>query len=205
MSIPASRSPLQTKLAEEAAKIRKFKILYGQWWTHYAVPYELRWTLYAERAECPYSSGRLEQPLDDEGHEPAAPPPHIDHMDPLSRGGEESIRNAIYACASCNFAKGSRLFVDCLKTSPPANQAIAKTLYTTMHGHLPEAFRPGPRMLRLVLPRAELGFDESVLLQLFPQADRARAAAARKRERHAARVNNHSWYCSSGKLKIPGS
>lgn len=169
MSIPASPSPLQAKLAEEAVKIRKFKILYGPWWTHYAVPYELRWNLYAERAECPYCSWPLEQPPEHEGSEPSAPPPHIDHMDALSRGGEESIRNAVYACAACNLAKGSRLFVDWLQTLPPANQAIARTIYTAKHGHPPEAFRPGPSMLRLVLPRAELGFDESVLRQLFPE------------------------------------
>lgn len=143
------------------------QILYGQWWAHYAVPYELRWTLYAERTECPYCSGPLEQPSDIEGTDVTAPPPHIDHMDALSRGGAESIRNAVYACGSCNLAKGNRLFVDWLKTLPAANQAIASGIYTTKHGHAPEAFQPGPKMPRLALPRAELGFSETVLHKLF--------------------------------------
>jgi hypothetical protein len=59
--------------------------------------------------------------------------------------------------------------VDWLKTLPAINQAVATMIYTTKHGSPPEAFRPGPKMPRLLLPRAELGFDEGVLQRLFPK------------------------------------
>lgn len=170
MKARAAYPELRARLAEEALKVRKYKILFGQWWEHYAVPYELRWTLFAERSECPYCAGPLEQPLELDTVEPVATQRgHIDHMDPLSRGGEESIRNAVYACATCNLAKGGRLFVDWLKTLPASNQALATTIYTTKHGSPPEAFRPGPKMPRLLLPRTELVYDESVLQRLFPK------------------------------------
>lgn len=169
MSDAASRALLDAQLADEAAKIRKFQIIYGPWWPHYVAPYELRWTLFAERSSCPYCSASLEQPLSSP-LEPGASlqAPHIDHMDPLARGGEESVRNAVYACAACNLSKGRRLFVDWLQTLPPANQAAAREIYTAKHGHPPEAFEPGTKRLRMMLPRVDVAFDESVLRRLYP-------------------------------------
>lgn len=34
--------------------------------------------------------------------------PHLDHKHPLSRGGEDSMRNVVMACAYCNQEKGRR-------------------------------------------------------------------------------------------------
>ena len=168
MNAAASRPLLDARLAEEAAKIRKFQIIYGPWWPHYVAPYELRWTLFAERGTCPYCAGALEQP-ESEMPAPAAVlrSPHIDHMDPLARGGEESVRNAVYACAACNLAKGRRLFVDWLRTLPEVDQQAARAIYVAKHGHEPEAFEPGIKQLRLTLPRVDIAFDESVLRRLY--------------------------------------
>ena len=58
MSAAASRALLDDRLAEEDAKIRKFQIVYGPWWPHYVAPYELRWTLYAERGNCRVRAAR---------------------------------------------------------------------------------------------------------------------------------------------------
>lgn len=161
---------LDTQLAEEAAKIRKFQIVYGPWWPHYVAPYELRWTLFSERSSCPYCSGVLELPPADLPEPGSALLwPHIDHMDPLARGGEESMRNAVYACSTCNLAKGRRLFVDWLRMLPEANQAAAREIYTAKHGHAPEMFEPGPKRLRMTLPRVDVGFEESVLRRLYPK------------------------------------
>lgn len=124
-SAAACGALLDVQLTEETAKIRKFQIVYGRWWPHYVAPYELRWTLFSERGSCPYCSGVLVQPQQAvllELGTTALLAPHIDHMDPLARGGEESVRNAVYACASCN-PKGSRLFVEWLRMLP--NQASA--------------------------------------------------------------------------------
>lgn len=170
MNATPSRSLLQTQLAQEAAKIRKFQIVYGPWWPYYVAPYELRWTLFAERSSCPYCSGALELPPADL-LEPGSPllTPHIDHMDPLARGGEESMRNAVYACETCNLAKGSRLFVDWLRRLPAAARASVREIYVAKHGHQPEAFEPAAKRPRMMLPRVDVAFDESVLCRLYPK------------------------------------
>ena len=33
---------------------------------------------------------------------------HIEHMMPLSRGGEHSLKNVVLSCPTCNFSKGSK-------------------------------------------------------------------------------------------------
>lgn len=166
MNAPAD---LQARLAEEGEKIRKLQILFGPWWRHYTPPYELRWTLFAERCACPYCGKPLELPTNETEDAAALLGPHIDHMDPLAHGGEESVRNAVYSCAACNMAKGKRLFVDWLSSLAPATAAAAREIYVAKHGHPPEAFVPGARMPRMLLGRIELGFDEGVLRRLYPK------------------------------------
>ena len=157
-------------LAQEQVKIRKLQILFGLWWQHYAVPYEFRWTLYLEHTACPYCGEPL-GPISTEfsDAEDAGQTAHLDHMDPVSRGGEDSLRNAVYVCAECNRAKRNRLFVDWIKTLAPAHQLRTHELYVSKHGHSPEDFKPGCKQARLTLPRLELGLPESVLRRLFPR------------------------------------
>lgn len=167
--IARHNSSLEQLLAVEQAKARKLQIIFGTWWRHYAVPYEFPVTLYLEQPDCPYCSGPLGGlstiPEIMSGLQAA----HLDHMDPLSRGGEDSIRNAIYVCGGCNLAKGRRLFTDWLSKLPPHVRDTVRSLYEEKHGHAVEAFMPGRRQARLTLPRPELAFDERVLLQLFPK------------------------------------
>lgn len=162
-------SDLDARLALERVKSRKLEILFGPWWRHYAVPYEFRLTLYGEHQRCPYCGGPL-GPLDGEGLGGVgdAMSAHLDHMDPLSRGGEDSIRNALYVCAACNLRKRDRLFRDWLQRLAPEHREGATTIYVAKHGHAPEAFVPGRRQVRLTQPRLELQLDESVLRRLFP-------------------------------------
>jgi len=160
---------LEVLLRHEQAKIRKFEIIFGKWWRHYAVPYELRWTLWAERAHCPYCAKPLgARPSPAEHDSRTAVTAHIDHMDPLTRGGEESIRNAVYACGRCNSAKGNRLFVDWLTHLREPHRTSAREIYSEKHGHAPEAYTAGRRLPRLTLVRLELEFDEAVLRKLYP-------------------------------------
>lgn len=157
-------------LADEAAKARKLEIIFGPWWRHYAVPYEFPATLYLERSTYPYCSGPLgmhvlftpDAVAEDQ-------PAHLDHMDPLSRGGQDSIRNTVYVCSGCNLAKGRLLFVDWLDKLDAPHRNRARQLYEGKHGHAPEGFQPGAKQPRLTLPRHELSFDEGVLRKLFPK------------------------------------
>ena len=156
-------------LAEECAKARKLQIIFGRWWRYYATPYEFRWTLYFEETSCPYCGAARDPSIDDRSDADGGLwAEHLDHMDPLSRGGEGSIRNAVYLCGRCNLAKGKQLFVAWRDTLVPELRERAQNIYEAKHGHLPEAFRPGPRQARLIQPRRELRFDESVLRRLFP-------------------------------------
>ncbi|BAO29632.1 HNH endonuclease [Sulfuritalea hydrogenivorans sk43H] len=169
MTVGADDS-LAQMLADEAAKARKLEIIFGPWWRHYAVPYEFPATLYVERSTCPYCGGPLGihalSSLDALAEDQSA---HLDHMDPLSRGGEDSIRNAAYVCSGCNLTKGRRLFVDWLGKLNPPNREGARQLCEDKHGHAPEKFQPGAKQPRLTLPRCELSFDEAVLRKLFPR------------------------------------
>ena len=158
-------------LAKEASKARKLEVIFGDWWRYYAVPYELQATLYTERrGTCPYCGGALgampsvTKEAENDGHSA-----HLDHMDPLSRGGEDSIRNAIYVCRDCNLAKGRLLFSDWIKKLSPAFGGSAQRLYVETHGHAPDAFIPGCKQTRLMLPRIELLLDEGVLRKLYPE------------------------------------
>lgn len=161
-------SELQAHLNAEEVVIRKLKILFGSLWRYYAYPQELKWTLYTEREACPYCAEPLQivANLGAQGVEDTQV--HIDHMDPLSRGGEESFRNALCVCATCNISKGRRLFADWLATLADANQTIARAIYKQKLGREPEEFQPGPKQPRQTLMRLELGFDEQVLQKLYP-------------------------------------
>jgi len=164
------RPDLEDLLIQEKAKIRKLEIIFGQWWRHYALPYELRWTLWTERTTCPYCACTLGTwPHEVEDQQSPRTTAHIDHMDPLTRGGEESIRNAVYACGRCNSAKGNRLFVDWVARLSEPHCSLARVIYSAKHGHPPEEFRPGQRQPRLTLGRLELQFEENVLARLFPK------------------------------------
>ena len=90
-------------------------------------------------------------------------------MDPLSRGGEESFRNAVCVCAKCNISKGRQLFADWLTKLSESNREIARAIYMQKLTRAPEDFQPGPKQIRQSVMRAELGFDEQVLRKLYPK------------------------------------
>lgn len=169
MILGLSEAEIEQRLSEEQGKIRKLQILFGPWWRHYALPCELKWTLYSERDACPYCATPLQISvgLGIQDHE--SNDRHIDHMDPLSRGGEESFRNALCVCAKCNMAKGKRLFVDWLAKIPEPNRSDARAIYIQKLGRPPEVFCPGPRQVRILRTSIELGLEESVLRKLFPK------------------------------------
>lgn len=127
-------------LAKEQSYIRKLKIVYGDYWRHYAPPEYFHTMLHDERDFCPYCGTRFDDVIPDPFNES---PVHIDHMDPLDKGGEHSIRNVVLCCGPCNIKKGKRSFVQWLEMLEPPYSELAKTLYVEKHGHPPEAFVEG--------------------------------------------------------------
>jgi len=157
-------------LAGEAAKIPKLKILFGPFWKHYAWPQEFELTLYAERAECPYCGVPLGELYEKQADGSAGQRRnHIDHMDPLSLGGEDSIRNAVFCCRTCNGRKGQRSFADWLECLPPVFRKLSKDIYTEKHGHFPHEFEPGEPVARSSGIAFELLLEEDELREMYPE------------------------------------
>lgn len=116
--IAYANDKLRRSIAEETSKRQKLEILFGEWWPHYTPRWELRYTLYFERRHCPYCGEEL-GPCDAVGASASFPfenHAHIDHMDPLTRGGQDAWRNAVYCCGRCNLAKRNLPFVKWLST-----------------------------------------------------------------------------------------
>lgn len=121
----------QNELKEENLIVQKLRIIYGEHWKNYALPHYFSTTLFNERDFCPYCGIKLKRDS------------HIDHMDPLELGGDDSIKNAIYCCISCNARKGAKPFLMWLKQLKPKYQKIARDIYTAKHNDPPEQFKKG--------------------------------------------------------------
>ena len=81
---------------------------------------------------------------------------HMDHMDPVSRGGydpfaydveigdfsENTKRNIAFCCSVCNLRKSDMLYVQWLKVIPPENRELAREVYRNRNGFEPEHFIP---------------------------------------------------------------
>jgi hypothetical protein len=90
-------------------------------------------------------------------------------MDPLSKGGEDSIRNAVYVCEACNRKKRGMLFVNWLQTLEPEYRKLAHDIYRDKHEHEPEEFRQGPPSARDAGGWVELDLNEDELRELYPK------------------------------------
>ena len=67
---------------------------------------------------------------------------HLDHMDPISLGGEDSERNTVYCCVHCNLKKGNMLFATWLEKLKPEYRELSRKVYVEQHGRKPEEFAP---------------------------------------------------------------
>ena len=127
-------------LKVEGLTIQKLRIIYGQYWRHYAVPEFFHANLLDERDFCPYCGTWYDQITPNTFNDS---PLHLDHMDPLDKGGENSIRNVVVCCGPCNIKKGKRSFLDWLAMLEPKYRKLARTIYCHKHSHPPEAFIAG--------------------------------------------------------------
>lgn len=48
-----------------------------------------------------------------------APAEHLDHVNPISRGGRDVPSNVVPACAPCNYAKGAKSLAEWAETFRP--------------------------------------------------------------------------------------
>lgn len=86
---------------------------------------------------------------------------HVDHIDPVSLGGENDILNLITSCRDCNLGKGARTLSD--------NTEIAK-----QREQLEELNERREQLESMLRWRDELrGFDEAVLDAVFDAWDQA--------------------------------
>ena len=130
----------EEQIRERDELIQKLQIVYGQWWQHYADPVNFRDDLVAERDFCLYCGVSFKDAIEPKlGGEKV----HLDHMDPLERGGEHSIRNVVYCCGECNIKKGKTRFLDWLLKLSPKQQETSRAVYVGKHGHQPEDFVEG--------------------------------------------------------------
>jgi len=67
---------------------------------------------------------------------------HLDHMDPLCLGGDDSENNTVYCCVTCNTRKSIRSFADWLNQLEPPYRDLARNIYQEKHGRSPEEFQP---------------------------------------------------------------
>ena len=120
----------------EANVRRNLWLAYRGWWKHYTPP--LRWSklLRAERDTCPYCGACLPNDKTSSGNLNAV----LDHMDSISLGGEDSLRNVIYCCSLCNSRKKNKRFVDWLAELEEPFCSHSRLLYELKHQHVPELF-----------------------------------------------------------------
>lgn len=157
----------ESALDEERTHIRKLKIVYGDLWRHYASPEEFQTSLDDERDFCPYCGIKFSDVIPDKFTQKQI---NLDHMDPLDKGGEHSIRNVTYCCAPCNIKKRKRSFVDWMTSLPPEFMKLSRAIYEEKHGHPPEEFVEGCNMGRGSYDlEFVIGQTEEELKKQFPE------------------------------------
>ena len=142
---------------------RNLWLAYKGWWKHYTPP--LRWAkqLRSERSHCPYCGAELHFNNDPKD----VSRPMLDHMDPLSCGGEDSLRNVVYCCRQCNSRKRNKVFTDWVKLLCEPFRTYSRTIYELKHQHSPEVFEVGPWALRFEGTPQFLELDEAEFLREF--------------------------------------
>lgn len=154
-------------LRRELITIKKLRIIYGGHWRHYAAPEFFHASLHDERDFCPYCGTWFDEITPNRFNDA---PLHLDHMDPLDKGGENSIRNVVVCCGPCNIQKGKRSFVDWLAMLEPKYRKLARAIYRHKHGYPPEEFIEGTST-KCGWPYLERTLNKSVaeLQKLFPK------------------------------------
>jgi hypothetical protein len=141
---------IQNILLNEWRYIRYLKDRHANDWEKFARPHWLDYTLFQERSYCPYCTKPLGPKEDREPNGRVIKKHnHIDHMDPLELGGEDSIRNSVYCCWQCNLRKGVLPFLTWISRLAEPQRNEMREIYESKHGRSPECFtigKPTPRV-----------------------------------------------------------
>ena len=74
---------------------------------------------------------------------------HLDHMDPISMGGDDTEKNTVYCCVPCNIKKKNKLFTTWLEELKPNCRDLSRKVYVDKHGREPEEFEPSSNKIVL--------------------------------------------------------
>jgi hypothetical protein len=151
------------RLSGEMEYIKKYKIMYGDDWKTKAAPNAFLLILFMERDFCLYCGKSFRE---DQIRKEISEKYHIDHMNPLNIGGEDSILNAVCVCKSCNLKKGNKKFSLWLEKLSPKYQIIAEKVYIEKLGYSPVEFIPSEPTSRTSGVRYELSLDIEDLLKM---------------------------------------
>lgn len=135
----------QEAINEENSLIRKLKIVYGEYWQHYASPDFFLTSLRDERDFCLYCGIPFSSVIPNKFNDSQF---HLDHMDPLDKGGEHSTRNVVFCCTQCNIKKGKISFLKWLEMLEPIYRELSIAVYVGKHEHRPEEFIKGCKVER---------------------------------------------------------
>lgn len=127
-------------LSREIEYIEKYKIIYGDNWQSRASIDSLSLFLFMERDYCPYCGKSFREYQENKDYNQCREIFHIDHLNPLKLGGEDSIRNAVCVCKKCNLKKGSLSFLSWLDKLKPKYREISRSIYIEQIGYPPEEF-----------------------------------------------------------------
>ena len=83
---------------------------------------------------------------------------NLDHMDPLSLGGEDKDENTLYCCVNCNLRKGDKTFTDWLRSLESPYKEIAREVYIRKQRRRPEDFEPKESKIIITLKVPEMKF-----------------------------------------------
>lgn len=83
---------------------------------------------------------------------------NLDHMDPLSLGGEDEDKNTVYCCVNCNLRKSGKTFIDWLRSLKFPYREIAREVYIRKQGRRPELFEPQESTIVITLKIPEIKF-----------------------------------------------
>lgn len=147
----------------EEKYVRQLIATYGDAWQAHALPHFLWSKLREERDFCPYcgeSLNKLEAFSSWNSEGKFIQFLHLDHMEPLQLGGEDSFRNAVIVCHDCNLKKGKALFKEWLPKLEPKFREIARAIYLSKMGCSPEDFEPGQPTERVSKAGSVLFFDD---------------------------------------------
>ncbi|MDD5434664.1 MAG: HNH endonuclease [Nitrospira sp.] len=176
---------LKSEMAQVNILFRKF----GVNWDKCCYPCWLQNHLLSERNFCIYCGHKLYYTYYEAKQGYGVAQIHLDHMDPASKGGEDSIRNAVYVCANCNVRKADMPFTDWLKKLSHECMQISYAIYFQKHGFNPEDFIPGEQIIP-IRGGGSMVFFEDMIEDLVPFIDEKREPRGTAIDRKALEYYN---------------